>query len=164
MSRQMFCQKQEVEVGKRVKSIYCESEQNHGFVRKACYCHMQYAFLRHIIFSTTREMITHFDTLQEIFTHFWHVARGFTRFFDLSRQSGSTRFVRKVFAREKPLSGKFYVFVSLGATNESCKARKSSGNIWCFFLEKSKMRFLRSISFSLIEVWFGRKTVIFEFC
>ena len=30
--------------------------------------------------------------------------------------------------------------------------------------EKPKMQFLRSFSFSLTEVWFGRKTVIFEFC
>ena len=31
-------------VGQKMKSIYCESEQNHGFVRKACCCHMPYAF------------------------------------------------------------------------------------------------------------------------
>ena len=28
--------------------------------------------------------------------------------------------------------------IQRGATNESCKARKSSGNIWCYFLGKVK--------------------------
>ena len=64
----------------------------------AAICHM--LFLRHIIFNTTKEMITHFDMLREIFTDFLYVATEVYAFFDVSRQSASARFVRKLFARE----------------------------------------------------------------
>ena len=87
-----------------------------------------YAFLRHIIFNTTRQMITHFDMLRWMFTHFLYVARAVYALFICRERllrilfshvakSGSARFVRKVFAREKPLSGKFQVFVPLLLTS-----------------------------------------------
>ena len=86
-----------VKVGQRMKSIYCESEQNHGLVSKACCCHMPYAFLRHIIFNTTKEMMTHFGMLREIFMHFLYVAREVYAFFLTCRGKVNPR----------ALSGKF---------------------------------------------------------
>ena len=82
--------------------------------------HCIYAFLHHFIFNTTREMITHFD----MFTYFYTSRERFTHFFICRERrlriiflhvakSGSARFVRKIFAREKPLSGKFWVFVPM---------------------------------------------------
>ena len=105
-----------MKVGHRVKSTYCQL-----FLKQLS---IAYAFLHHIIFNTTRQMITHFDMLRWMFTHFLYVARAVYALFICRERrlrvlfshvakSGSARFVRKVFAREKPLSGKFWVFVPL---------------------------------------------------
>ena len=84
-----------------------------------------YAFVCHIIFNSTKEMIVHFNMSRETITHFlyaakedytlfWYFARGVYALFWHVARSVSARFVRKKNARKKAAIRKILGFCASG--------------------------------------------------